>query len=309
MPTPLDDDLDAFLRHGRSRGWAVATIDNYTRKLAHIARFLRGRGCRRSADVTAADIDALMQAEAEAGTAKSTRVQLAGLIQYAFAWLQDHNKIVANPARRVPVPDDGEPDLLPPPLTEAEVHAIIAGLPRDTVLDLRNACLLELLYGCGLRRGEAVRLDLPDVDPVAERVTVRDSKWGQSRQMPLMGTALVAVRDYLALRRDLLRGPDRGAFFLSATGKRLDGPSIAAFFRVLNARRGPEARHLHPHLFRHAIAVHLLRGGTDARMVQAFLGHADLDVTMRYLRLIPGHLREAYDKAMPDIDVGLNPAP
>jgi site-specific recombinase XerD len=76
-------------------------------------------------------------------------------------------------------------------------------------------------------------------------------------------------------------------------------------FRALNARRGPEARQLHPHLLRHSIAVHLLRGGADGRHIQAFLGHGSLDTTKIYLRLVPGHLAEDYDKAMPEIAVGV----
>jgi len=59
------------------------------------------------------------------------------------------------------------------------------------------------------------------------------------------------------------------------------------------------------HIFRHLIAVHLLRRGADIRYIQQFLGHANLDTTKIYLRLVPGHLKEDYDKAMPEIEVGL----
>ena len=61
--------------------------------------------------------------------------------------------------------------------------------------------------------------------------------------------------------------------------------------------------HVHPHLLRHSFAVHLLRNGVDVRMIQELLGHAQLDTTKVYLRLVPGHLREDYDKAMPMIAV------
>lgn len=63
------------------------------------------------------------------------------------------------------------------------------------------------------------------------------------------------------------------------------------------------ARHLHPHLFRHSIAVHLLRRGADIRYIQQFLGHSCLDTTKVYLRLVPGHLKEDYDRAMPEIPI------
>ena len=81
--------------------------------------------------------------------------------------------------------------------------------------------------------------------------------------------------------------------------------SVYPFFEQLNVARGPDMQRLHPHLFRHSIAVHLLRGGADVRYIQEFLGHADLDTTKIYLRLVPGHLREDYDAAMPEIEVGL----
>ncbi len=119
-----------------------------------------------------------------------------------------------------------------------------------------------------------------------------------------MATAAAAVKDWLAVRRTFLKGPDQGILFLSKDGKRWAGQNAYHRFRQLNRARGPEARHLHPHLFRHSIAVHLLRGKADIRYIQAFLGHSDLDTTKIYLRLVPGRLRAEYDAAMPEIAVG-----
>jgi len=107
-----------------------------------------------------------------------------------------------------------------------------------------------------------------------------------------------------AVRRTLLKGPDHGALLISQYGRRMAQPSVYGFFDDLNRQRGPDARHLHPHLFRHSIAVHRLRGGADIRYIQAFLGHASLDTTKIYLRLVPGRLKEDYDRAMPEINVG-----
>lgn len=103
------------------------------------------------------------------------------------------------------------------------------------------------------------------------------------------------------MRRDFLRGPDRGAFFLVQTGERMDANAIDAVFRKLNGLRGPEAKH--PHFLRHSVAIHLLRGGADIRHVQAFLGHASIDHCNTYLRMVPGRLAEDYLKAMPEIAV------
>jgi len=233
-------------------------------------------------------------------------VQFGVLLKGFFAWLHDRGRIITDPAEHLALPDDGEAELPAAPLDEADVRALLAGLPRGSVAELRTACLLELLYGCALRIGEAVALDLADVDLGVRTVTVRHAKHAQSRVLPLMGTAEAAVRDWLALRPTLLKGPDRGEFFITQYGKRLKRGSVYRFFDDLNAQRSPDQPRLSPHSFRHALAVHLLRGGADVRHVQQLLGHASLDTTKVYLRLLPGHLREAYDKALPTITVGID---
>ena len=105
------------------------------------------------------------------------------------------------------------------------------------------------------------------------------------------------------LRGETINLYDHGALLLTRTGIRLPEREVRRWFRALNAERGPAASHLYPHLFRHSIAVHLLRGGADIRQVQQFLGHANVETTKVYLRLVPGHLREEYDAAMPVIAV------
>lgn len=257
------------------------------------------------ADVTPADLDTVMTHARDAERAKKTRVQLAILLKQFFEWLHAHGRVIVDVSLTLGLPDDGEEDLLEPPLSEAEVRTLFEALPRRSVFDLRNACLLELLYGCGLRIGEVIRLEVADIDLARRVVIVRESKHGQDRVVPLMGTAQAAVQDYLAVRRTLLKGPDHGALFLSQYGKRITQATVYALFEDLNRHRGASMRHLHPHLLRHSIAVHLLQHGTDVRYIQQFLGHGSLDTTKVYLRLVPGRLKEDYDKAMPDIAVGL----
>lgn len=303
MSTPLDLDLAAFLQFGRSRAWAPSTVRVYTTRIQLIARFCRARGCRRSAEVTYADLMALMQDQLERGVAKSTRVQLATTLHYVFGWLLDEGRILRNPATRVPSPDDGERDLPKSPMTEAEMSSFIASLPRFSVTDIRNVAIMELLYGCGMRRGEILRLNLDDLDLERRVLTIHESKAGQSRMLPVMHAAIVAVRDYLAIRRSLLRGPDHGAVFLTSTGKRIDEPTFGAIFRMINKLRGPDMPRIHAHLLRHSIAVHLVRKGADIHHVQAFLGHGNLNTTKIYLRMVPGQLAQSYEQYMPDIAV------
>ena len=117
----------------------------------------------------------------------------------------------------------------------------------------------------------------------------------------MLANTLAAAADYLCLRRELLKGPDTGVLLLSNTGKRMATWYMQRWLAALSGQLGFR---VHPHLLRHSIAVHLLRRGADIRHIQQFLGHADLETTKIYLRLVPGHLREDYDKAMPVLLAG-----
>ncbi len=300
--TTLEADVERFLVQGQATGWRPATLSNYRFLLLLLTRFLALRGCRRSADATRDDLDAFLLDLREEGYLKGSRVRCATIVVRYFTWLQDHGRVLVHPAKALPMPDDGEADLPKPPLSEAEVAALIDSMPRATIYNLRNVLLLELLYGCGLRISEALHLDLVDIDLGRRTVAIRESKHGQSRVVPLPNTAKAALQTYLSLRRTLLRGPDHGALFLTQYGTRWK--YAYGLFNDLNAC-GVVGVRLHPHLLRHSIAVHLLRRGADIRYIQAFLGHACLDTTKVYLRLVPGHLKEDYDRAMPEIEVGL----
>jgi site-specific recombinase XerD len=299
-------EIERYLRHGQSTGWVDATVRHYRIELVGMIAFLRRRGCRRLADVLPADLDAYMQHLLDIGRAQRSRVHIAETIRRFFRWLQDGGRLVTCPARTLPVPEDGKAPLPQDPLSEGEVQAIFDSFPRGTVTDLRNCCMLELLYGCGLRRAECVALDVDDIDLTRRTLHVRQGKGSQDRLMPVMQTALAAVKDYLAVRVQLVQGVDNGALFIaSQSGRRLGAISIAQLFRALRKARGPDAPWLHPHLLRHSIAVHLLRRGADIRYIQQFLGHSCLDTTKIYLRLVPGHLKKDYDAAMPEFAIGL----
>lgn len=302
--TMLQEDIDRYVRQRQVEGWSASSAALFRHQLEAMGTFLRGRGCRRVQDVLPADLDAYLQRLKDEGLAHPTRVQIAHAIRRFFRTLQDDGRLVACPSRDLPIPDDGEEALPKPPLSQEEVTAIIDALPRSTEIDLRNRAMLEVLYGCGLRRSELVALHLDDINRHQRTLHVRTSKHGQERLLPILGTALAAVQDWQAVRRLLLQGPDTGALFLSARGRRLTKAGVDGWFRQLNEERGRRKRHLHPHLFRHSIAVHLLQGGADVRYIQQFLGHGDLETTKVYLRLVPGRLKEEYEKAMPEIEVG-----
>lgn len=300
MPEDTQKLIEAYIQQGKAEGWTDDTVRTYTERLGYLQEHI---GNQRLADVEPRDIERLMADLRRRGWKRSSRKTVAVTLKGFFGWLMGQGRLLNNPCRTLKVARDEDEELPPPPLSQGEVAEFLDGLPRRHVHDLRHRALLELLYGCGLRLSEALALSLIDIDLSEKTVHVRKGKQGKERILPLGRGAAAAVKDYLALRRSLLRGPDSGVLLLSRNGRCLKKQQVWAWFGRLNKSRGKKAPRLHPHLFRHSAAVHMLQNGADVRHVQQFLGHAELDTTKIYLRLVPGRLKEDYEKAMPMIAV------
>ena len=300
----MRDDLAAYIAYHAATDWSQATVSSNRYRLGRFADWLEQRGIIRWADVTAADLDAFQHGLLAQGLAYGTRVGYIWLVRVLFDWLAQRGKVLVNPGVDLAAFDDGERALPPAPLSEEQVTRLFQLLPGTDAVDLRNRLHVELLYGCALRLSESINLDLTDLDFRERTLLVRGGKGDKDRQVPMMGGVLAAAKDYLAVRRELLVGPDHGVLLLSKDGQRLEEKVIQ---RVLKRVGRVMGIRIHPHLLRHSLAVHLLRQDVDIRLIQEILGHALLDTTKIYLRLVPGHLKEDYDKAMPPI--ALQPPP
>ena len=179
-----------------------------------------------------------------------------------------------------------------------------AGSPESEALAARDHAIAELLYGCGLRLGELLGLDLAagaesagwiDIDDGTAHVFGKGSK---RRSVPVGGPALEALQAWL-LHRPLLAGtPDGGALFVSRLGNRLSPNQLRARLKAQGDRAGV-ATPVHPHMLRHSYASHLLQSSGDLRGVQELLGHASIATTQVYTRLDFQHLAKVYDAAHP----------
>ncbi|MDQ3340856.1 MAG: tyrosine-type recombinase/integrase [Myxococcota bacterium] len=171
---------------------------------------------------------------------------------------------------------------------------------RHALLRLRDAALLEILYGTGLRVSEACGLDLDDIDRDrynTPMLLVRRGKGNKSRQVPVGGAADRALAEYLPARRALGAG-DRGALFVNAAGERLTPRSVQRMVKRWTIAGGVHAAAT-PHGLRHSFATHLLDEGVDLRAIQELLGHASLASTQIYTKVSLDHLMKVYDEAHP----------
>jgi integrase/recombinase XerC len=172
------------------------------------------------------------------------------------------------------------------------------GSQRDS--GARDQAMFELLYGCGMRVGELVGLDVGDVLSASGEIRVF-GKGRKERVLPMGGSAQRALSMWMKERAALLKNSTRAAetaLFLGARGARIDSTVVRRLLR-LRAQQEGIASHVHPHRLRHSFASHLLQASGDLRAVQELMGHASIASTQVYTHLDFAHLAKVYDGAHP----------
>ncbi len=183
-----------------------------------------------------------------------------------------------------------------PQTLDADQMARLLEFRTDDRLDTRDKALMELFYSSGLRLSELVGLDLADLDLKDRTVRVL-GKGSKTRIVPVGGHAVTALRSWLK-ERVALASPEEAGVFVGRNGSRLGGRAIQ--LRVARwAKLQGLGLHVHPHMFRHSFATHLLESSHDLRGVQELLGHANISTTQVYTHIDFQHLAKIYDAAHP----------
>jgi integrase/recombinase XerD len=193
------------------------------------------------------------------------------------------------------------PSLLPEVLNEKEMDAILVLPDLREKLGVRDRCMLEILYGAGLRVSELCNLQVLELD--AHRGVLRVfGKGAKERLVPLHDMAVALLCDYLQHWRCAF-SPREDTLFLNRSGKWLSRVALWKIVRKYTQRAGIR-RTISPHTFRHSFATHLLEGGADLRSVQLLLGHADISATEIYTHVQSGRLRRIHNAYHPRCRVG-----
>lgn len=298
--TSVDAVVADYLGHIRvERGLAANTVSAYRRDLGRWMAFLAERGIEEIAEVTSVEVDEFArQLSAELAPASAARTVVAVRMLHAFA--VEEQLITENPARDVA--PASPPKRLPKALGVDEVRRLLEAPDRDDVVGLRDAALLELLYGTGARVSEVCGLDVDDATTALSQQEPElrlFGKGGKERVVPLGSFALEAVDAYLVRARPALsRGRAGPALLLNQQGRRLSRQSAWAAITRAAAAAGLEGE-ISPHSLRHSFATHLLDGGADVRVVQELLGHASVATTQIYTLVTIDKLREVYLAAHP----------
>jgi integrase/recombinase XerC len=289
-----------FLRHlAQERRLSGHTGAAYQRDLDALAEWCGKQGLEDWPAVDHGHIRSFAARSHAGGLAPRSIQRRLSAIRSFFQYLQREGLCAHNPAVDVKAPKVGK--RLPHTLDADQMARVLepaapgkeTGDPR---LATRDLAIMELLYSSGLRLAELVSLDLAALD-LADRTVRVTGKGNKTRIVPVGALAVAAIRRWLAIRPEFAK-QDEKAVFVGQNGRRLGPRAIQLRLAQLARQQGLPVR-LHPHLFRHSFATHLLESSHDLRGVQELLGHADISTTQVYTHLDFQHLAHIYDEAHP----------
>lgn len=295
--TPFDPLKDRYLDYlAVEKGLGPLTLEAYGKDLERYFRFLVSERLQDIAEAgTAAILKHMIQLRNEGLGARSRSrhlVTIRGLYQFCVK----ERILKKDPSRLIDLPKGG---LRLPDLLSVEDVTLLLRVPDTTRgSGLRNAAMLEVLYGAGLRVSELIHLKVLDVNIEAGFVRVF-GKGEKERIVPIGGYARETVREYLDQGRPrLVKNRVSSYLFVGPSANPLTRQGFWKILKKIAAIAGI-AKQVSPHTLRHSFASHLLEGGADLRSVQMMLGHADISTTQIYTHIAREHLIQLHRKFHP----------
>ena len=284
----------------RERRLSPHTISAYRADLGSLAAWLAGNAIADWGGVVSQDIRRFAaECHRDGLGARSIQRRLSAVRGF-YGYLAREAVVRGNPADDIRAPKG--PKRLPKTLDVDQMARLLgerqgpAVSDADEVLLCRDHAALELLYSSGLRLAEILGLDLADLD-IRDHTARVLGKGSKTRIVPVGRMALDALQRWLKVR-PTLAAVDEQAIYIGRNGRRLGARALQLRVAAYARRQGISS-HVHPHLFRHSFASHLLESSGDLRGVQELLGHANISTTQVYTHLDFQHLARTYDASHP----------
>ncbi len=278
------------------KGVSLNTLEAYSRDLNRFIDFVEKRGIQKIGKITSDDIVALLGYLKSGGLVSNSVNRTLAAIRGFYKYLLIEKIIDENPVSNI--------DLakvwmrLPDTLSKEEVNILLEKPDLKTLLGVRDAAMLELMYATGIRVSELVSLTTNNVNWQMGYLIVL-GKGSKERIVPIGRTAFECLNTYLEKARPkLLREDTTNIIFLNRSGK---GLTRQGFWKIVRkyAMKAGLMKKVHPHTFRHSFATHLLEGGADLRSVQVMLGHSDISTTQIYTHITRERLKDIHKKYHP----------
>ncbi|MFT6267497.1 MAG: integrase/recombinase XerC [Alphaproteobacteria bacterium] len=266
------------------------TVKSYTRQLQTVVKHTQISKWTQLTPIIAKRI--LQQANKDGLSARTINLRLTVLRNFC-RFLVKKKVLPNNPLDNIHSVKQSKP--LPKYLNVDEVGSLL-NFEGDDFLSLRDKCLFEVMYGCGLRLSELT--GLMHIDLLGDGTLKVTGKGNKQRILPIGSKAQQAIDAYLPVREDVVPFSIEPALFISIRQTRLSNRQVANRLDKW-AKHQTLYQQISPHTLRHSFATHVLESSNDLRGVQELLGHANLSTTQVYTHLNFQHLSEVYDKAHP----------
>ncbi|MFT4653471.1 MAG: integrase/recombinase XerC [Patiriisocius sp.] len=289
--TDLDTWINIYIQECKvERQLSPHTVKSYTRQLQTVVKHIRISTWTQLTPIIAKRI--LQQANKEGLSARTINLRLTVLRNFC-RFLVKKKVLPNNPLDNIHSVKQNKP--LPKYLNVDEVGSLL-NFEGDDFLSLRDKCLFEVMYGCGLRLSELT--GLMHIDLLGDGTLKVTGKGNKQRILPIGSKAQQAIDAYLPLREDVVDFSVEPALFISIRQTRLSNRQVANRLDKW-AKHQTLYQQISPHTLRHSFATHVLESSNDLRGVQELLGHANLSTTQVYTHLNFQHLSEVYDNAHP----------
>jgi integrase/recombinase XerC len=298
---PEREWIERFLAHLKfERRMSSHTLSAYRHDLLRLMAFCERRDVQRWSALNNFLVRAFAAGEHAGGIAPRSIQRRLSAARSFYEYLMREGHAKNNPALEVRAPKTKK--RLPATL-DADQMGRLLDFRVDDSLSARDKAMMELFYSSGLRLSELVGLDVSAVD-LADRTVRVLGKGHKTRIVPVGRHAIDALKKWLPHRAALtVKKPGAAAqscaaMFVGKTGRPLSVRAVQLRVGTWAKRQGL-TMHVHPHMFRHSFATHLLESSGDLRGVQELLGHADISTTQVYTHLDFQHLASVYDAAHP----------
>ncbi|WP_028702340.1 tyrosine recombinase XerC [Acidipropionibacterium jensenii] len=301
LPAALTVPLEDFCVHLRADlRRSPRTVTAYRTDLESLFDHAADNGVTRLAEIDVSALRSWLADGRGAAEAPATLQRHWASARVFFRWACAEGLIGVDPAARLKAAK--VPRRLPRTLGVDQARrllddAVASASTDDSPQGARDAAILEVLYGSGIRVGELCGLDLSSLDRARDTLRVL-GKGSKERTVPLGDPGWRAIDGWLSRRSEWQTASSGQALFLGARGARID-PRVVRRMVHQHLRSEPGFPDLGPHGLRHAMATHLLEGGADLRTVQEILGHESLATTQIYTHVSTERLRRAFNQAHP----------
>lgn len=282
------NDFEQYLRF--ERHFSNNTVEAYLRDLKKLHEFSVSQLKVTPEEINLTQLQEFLYLLGKEQLSERSQARWISSIKAFFKFLLEDQIREDNPSALLESPKLGV--YLPDTLSLQDIEKLIDTVDRSTLLGERNYCIIEVLYGCGLRVSELLDLNISSINFKEEYLIVH-GKGDKTRLVPLAQYTATLLQHYIKkVRTEFKIGKKyEDTLFLNSRGQKMSRTMVFLIIKDLAEKAGIK-KSISPHTFRHSFATHLLQNGADLRFIQEMLGHSSITTTEIYTHLKTEELRD-----------------